>query len=705
MPLPGFLPRPSVGPGHAVRRGACAAVMVWGAIFAAAGEAEARRLALVVGNGGYETVPKLTNAVGDARGVASALEGIGFEVTLLTDVTAPDFWAELDRFAAEADGAESTLFYYSGHAFQMSGVNYLIPVGATLDSREAIRAETWSLDGVIARLQDRRRQTLVFLDACRNDPLPAEVRGSGTADGLARLQTGAGTFVAFATEPGAVAYDGVDGAPHSPFTQALLDNLAVPGLSVSDMMIEVRNAVEDATGDRQTPWDQSSLREQFYFVPEEERKQELSDADFELLAQLPAEDRTKFIELLRASGFSEESLANAEAQIEVASLNLEIAADGGTTLGAAPVADPAAPELAGASVAPAPAPAPPAAPVAIAAAPAVVPAAPDELVFETVDGGVTLSGPQAPTAVAEAPAAPAAPQGEVLAALDPGLAVAPLPDTSAPAGVPSASSGPSRPAPAQPGLAAPLAEAPPAPDALVAPREETFAALAPGLLAPGAAGAAPSAPAGSAQGGLAAPLADAAPLILPEAFRPPPVQEEPPIRLAALSWETRGIIAINALTVDRIRLQGSEVAPDSDQGRAILSAIDPALGGMAAPAMDPKELASLTQTELKRLGCYQMRVDGDWGRGSQTALTSYFLAKKTVPDSLDPTPGLLDQLRAEDKVVCQVRVATAKPKVPKPKVTEAAASSSAGGTRKKASAPAPQAKQVEKSLKTIMGGF
>uniref|UniRef100_UPI0013DEDA2F caspase family protein n=1 Tax=Frigidibacter oleivorans TaxID=2487129 RepID=UPI0013DEDA2F len=475
MSLPGFLPRPSFGPGHAVRRGACAAVMVWGAIFAAAGEAEARRLALVVGNGGYETVPKLTNAVGDAQGVAKALEGIGFEVTLLTDVTAPDFWAELDRFAAEADGAESTLFYYSGHAFQMSGVNYLIPVGATLDSREAIRAETWSLDGVIARLQDRRRQTLVFLDACRNDPLPAEVRGSGTADGLARLQTGAGTFVAFATEPGAVAYDGVEGAPHSPFTQALLDNLAVPGLSVSDMMIEVRNAVEDATGDRQTPWDQSSLREQFYFVPEEERKQELSDADFELLAQLPAEDRTKFIELLRASGFSEESLANAEAQIEVASLNLEIAADGGTTLGAAPVADPAAPELAGApAAAAAPAPVAPAiapavAPAAPPAAVAEAPSAPAEFVFETVDGGVTLSGPQAPTAVAEAPAAPAAPQGEVLAALAPGLAVAPMPETSGLGQGPSASSSPSRPAPAQPGHAAPQAPAPAPPPAPGAP--------------------------------------------------------------------------------------------------------------------------------------------------------------------------------------------------------------------------------------------
>ena len=154
----------------------------------------------------------------------------------------------MDKFADSAETAESVVFYYSGHAFQMSGANYLVPVSAKLDSREGAKKEAWALDGIIARLQSRNRQTLLFLDACRNDPLPAAVRGSGAAaDGLARVQAGVGTFVAFSTAPGDVTVDGVAEAKHSPFTSALLDHIEEPGISISDMMIEVRNEVETAT--------------------------------------------------------------------------------------------------------------------------------------------------------------------------------------------------------------------------------------------------------------------------------------------------------------------------------------------------------------------------------------------------------------------------------------------------------------------------
>jgi len=65
----------------------------------------------------------------------------------------------------------------------------------------------------------------------------------------------------------------------------------------------------------------------------------------------------------------------------------------------------------------------------------------------------------------------------------------------------------------------------------------------------------------------------------------------------------------------------------------------------------------VVQTELKRVGCYQMKVDGSWGKGSRTALTSYFLAKRLVPDSLEPTEALYAALKTESKVVCEVRVA------------------------------------------------
>jgi hypothetical protein len=585
------------------------------ALFVAAGldTAEARRLALVVGNAEYAAVAPLRNAVRDAQDVAAALTRLGFEVTLLTDVTSAAFWDRVDAFAEAAETAETTLFFYSGHAFQLSGVNYLVPVDARLQSREAITAETWSLDGIIARLQDRRRQTLIFLDACRNDPLPQSVRGSGQADGLARLQTGVGTFVAFATEPGAVTYDGTGEAQNSPFTTALLRHIEAPGLSVSDLMINVRNDVEEATLRRQTPWDQSSLREQFYFAAAPAAgRQELSEADYELLASLLPEDRAKFLELLRQSGFSADSLRRADEAISIAQANLEIVAEAEVTIAAAPAAGP----------------------VPIAAVQGGDLSA-LEIAPNVVDVG--LAGAVAalpPDAVALPRPAPALPAAEAVAALSPEAAAA-----AAPAAAIAARIAPAVPS-AVPGAAAPLAAA--------AVRAEQVAALAP-------TGPVPAGAAGAVAPGAVLPVAE------PSALVPLGADLGPPVRVAALTWETRGILELNAVGGDRDRVPGAEVTPDTPEGRAMLEAIDPRLvqGGEIVLDLDPRAVARAAQAELKRLGCYHLAVDGSWGNGSRTALTSYHLARREVPESLEPTPALIGRLKLESKVVCEVRVAKA----------------------------------------------
>lgn len=488
--------------------------------------AHAERLAFVVGNADYDVAPDLANPVSDATAVADALKRLGFKVTLMTNAGGDSLWAEMDKFVTEAEGAESTVFYYSGHAFQMSGVNYLVPVTAKLDSREAAKSETWSLDGIIARLQSRNRQTLIFLDACRNDPLPATVRGSGAAsDGLARVQAGVGTFVAFSTTPGGVAADAVGDAKNSPFTSALLGHIETEGISISDMMIEVRNDVENATLRKQVPWDQSSLREQFYFVPQAEvAKQELSEADYELLAQLDPEDRKQFMDLLAQSGFDEDSLAEAEAAIAVSEANLVLVAAETTTVIGAPVVEQAAET------------------VQVAEVGTVEPAVDDLAGLEVVDSSVTIGN------------APATPDPATdIASLDP---------------------------------------------------------------------------------------------VKPE-------DEDAPIRLAALNWDTRDVGSDGPTTV-----KGRVVTPDTDDDRAILAAIDPdLLTDEVIAIIPPEQLAFAVQTELKRVGCYQMKVDGSWGKGSRTALTSYFLAKRQVPDSLEPTEALYSALSSESKVVCEVRVA------------------------------------------------
>ncbi len=224
-------------------------------------------MALVVGNAAYAHVPGLETAAHDAQDVAESLRDLGFEVTLLTDVGSEVFWVVLDTFAAQAKDADTVLFYYAGHAFQSGGVNHLVPVSARLETPEAIRAETWQLDTIASRLRGGSAQVLLFLDACRTSPLPeASVAAGG--QGLAEFDGGAGTFVAFATRPGAVAFDRAAGGRNSPFTAALLARIATPGQSISDLMIGVRNAVDQATGGQQVPWDQSSLRAQVFLVPD-----------------------------------------------------------------------------------------------------------------------------------------------------------------------------------------------------------------------------------------------------------------------------------------------------------------------------------------------------------------------------------------------------------------------------------------------------
>jgi hypothetical protein len=141
-----------------------------------------------------------------------------------------------------------------------------VPIDAQLKSRDAIDAETFALNEIIARIHSYNRQTIIFLDACRNSPLPAGEDDDPTPEGLAQLQTGDGTFIAFATQPGNVSVDG--SGENSPFAQALLAHIHTPMITISDLMIRVRNDVKDATFGKQLPWDQSSLSQQFSFRPE-----------------------------------------------------------------------------------------------------------------------------------------------------------------------------------------------------------------------------------------------------------------------------------------------------------------------------------------------------------------------------------------------------------------------------------------------------
>ncbi len=221
-------------------------------------------MALLIGNAAYAEVPSLENPVNDARDVAAALESLNFRVFLGEDKTGDGMRALFDEFAQAALDADVVLFFYAGHGLQAGARNYLVPVDASLADPDTFLEQAIVLDELLERLEDSRGIRLVFLDACRDNPLG----GEGEGDGLARVGSAADFLFAFATQPDNVAYDGL--GRNSFFTEALLSRIHTPGQDISELMIGVRRDVLSATGGRQIPWENSSLTRQFRFLPGQE---------------------------------------------------------------------------------------------------------------------------------------------------------------------------------------------------------------------------------------------------------------------------------------------------------------------------------------------------------------------------------------------------------------------------------------------------
>ncbi|HEV7305080.1 caspase domain-containing protein [Ensifer sp.] len=222
-----------------------------------------KRVALVIGNSAYQHAPQLSNPQNDASDMASKLTGMGFVVVTGRDLDLTAMRRSIREFVGKVEGADVALFFYAGHGLQVNGGNYIIPVDAQLRSNNDLDFEALPIELVLSAMERNAKVNLVFLDACRDNPLAATLaRSMGTRSvavgrGLAKLDTGVGSLIAFATQPGNVALDGA--GRNSPFTSALLKHLGTPGRSVTDDLIAVRRTVLQATDGKQVPWDSSSL--------------------------------------------------------------------------------------------------------------------------------------------------------------------------------------------------------------------------------------------------------------------------------------------------------------------------------------------------------------------------------------------------------------------------------------------------------------
>jgi formylglycine-generating enzyme required for sulfatase activity len=231
-----------------------------------ASAATEQRLALVIGNGSYETGP-LRNPANDATDMASALKSLGFEVILKKNVRHQEMEEAVESFGKHLRRGGVGLFYYAGHGVQVGGVNYLLPIGAKINKESDVKHQSVSAEKVLDEMAEANNGlNIVLLDACRDNPYARSIRSASR--GLAIISSAPeGTFISYATGPGQTAKDGE--GRNSPYTAALLKNIKKPGLPIEKVFKQVR---VELSRQKQTPWELSSLKGEFYFRPGKEEE-------------------------------------------------------------------------------------------------------------------------------------------------------------------------------------------------------------------------------------------------------------------------------------------------------------------------------------------------------------------------------------------------------------------------------------------------
>jgi len=225
--------------------------------------ADARRIALVMGNSSYSNTSSLANTINDAKLMATALKSVGFEVTTVLDADLRTMKRAMLEFGRSLrTETEASLFYYAGHGVQVRGENYLLPTNVNVTSEDEVDLEAVNVNSFLQIMNSSESKiNIVILDSCRNNPFSSSFRSA--TRGLAPVFAPKGTYIAYATAPGNVAYDGR--GDNSYYTEALAQAIAIPGLEIAKVFRTVRRNVVEKTNEQQVPWESSSIIGDFYF--------------------------------------------------------------------------------------------------------------------------------------------------------------------------------------------------------------------------------------------------------------------------------------------------------------------------------------------------------------------------------------------------------------------------------------------------------
>lgn len=218
-----------------------------------------RRIALVIGNSHYVTLPGLRNPINDASDLTDQLLDLGFDVMLMYNGTYTEMRNALIELADRGSRYDAAVFYYSGHGIQEEAQSYLVPTEVTLEFRSEV-AKCVSCRDVLDKLYESGCKTrIAFFDACRTKTS----WNRSVRDEAMTIEGEPGTVILFSTRSEHVAQDGE--GDHSPFATALMESLN-ESISVPELTARVVKRTYEATGS-QYPSSQGTLLTDFCFQP------------------------------------------------------------------------------------------------------------------------------------------------------------------------------------------------------------------------------------------------------------------------------------------------------------------------------------------------------------------------------------------------------------------------------------------------------
>ncbi len=209
-----------------------------------------RRIALVIGNDRYESLPPLQKAVNDARAVGEGLTKLGFEVLASENATRRTINTKLVEFANKVREGDIAFFFFAGHGVEVGGVNYLLGVDspqASEGEEGLITGEGIAANAVVDQMQEHgAKVAMLVLDACRDNPFKTAGRGIGGTRGLTMMRVPTGVFVLYSAGEGQAALDRLndnDPSPNSVFTRTFVELLGQPGLTLHDIAKKTQSEV------------------------------------------------------------------------------------------------------------------------------------------------------------------------------------------------------------------------------------------------------------------------------------------------------------------------------------------------------------------------------------------------------------------------------------------------------------------------------